>query len=113
MPEKIKIENGVDPVEWALIAAITPKPAGDAVVAAHVPGEPIEVELRVCGVEVKFSTIIKRLMEQFDRMMHEKAIELLQERASGIEAASARAKKVIDEAVATLAKDLGVPLPED
>lgn len=108
MSEKITIRRFDNPVEWALIAAITPKPAGDEVASRHVPGEPLEVDLRVQGVEVPFSKVIDRLMEQFDYQVKKAALELLKERFANVESATCRVTEALDRAVEKFTSDLGL-----
>lgn len=113
MSEKIEIRSTCTSVEWALIAVIIAETEGADILNNHTPEEPLDVELRIDGVECKFSTIINRLMEEYDRCVTEKAVELLHEKAKKFIDAASRAKIVLDEATNQLAKDLGVEIPEE
>lgn len=75
-----------EPVGWAFIAAISDGPErpddkffGDC--RKFQEGEGIPIELKIAGREFKFSTIVNRLMEDFDRQVNEAARKLVEEKA--------------------------------
>ena len=70
---------GSDALEWAFIVAIAAK-GMEKQSEALGHNKTYEIELKIDGIEFKFSEIIKRMMGEWDRCVEEKARELIKEK---------------------------------
>ena len=70
-------DRGVEYI--AILAAVAAKNVSDVL-----PSQPLEIELKVNGVEVKFSAIAKELYERFEAMVAEEAAKLALSKIEGL-----------------------------
>lgn len=69
---------------WALIEIIADAPKVIANAISAEAKDPLKVKLTINGREVRFSTVIDRLLQQHDRMVKEEAAEMLLEKKAAL-----------------------------
>lgn len=84
-------EHRDDILGWAFIAIL----AADK--KEHKHNECIEIELKFDGVEYNFSTIIKRLKEEFDHQIAKEAKKLVKEKFGNLTDKIDNIEKLIEE----------------
>jgi hypothetical protein len=78
------------------------------------PNQYMEVEFKINGIEVCFSTFINHLDSEVDRMIKQEAYAKIKEDLGGLDDKLYETTKDIDEAIRSIVKNkLGIELRED
>jgi hypothetical protein len=89
MSEQIKFDRAAataDPLtEWALCAILAQRTSdGLNKSLNHVPGEPLEVSLKINGLEFSFKELLHRIHSDFDRQVEDRAAEIAEEKTGNL-----------------------------
>jgi hypothetical protein len=94
-----------DVVDWAFIVAISGKNGDNEEFQKRyqeLREKGVPIELKIAGIEFKFSDILKRFEEDYDRQVNLAARKMLEEKASDLQTKMCELAEVVDDKIKEL-----------